>query len=47
MLLNIILDGSVGLQALNPEVSSINVVIEGVDYEDVVVKYPKTVGLRF
>jgi dihydrodiol dehydrogenase / D-xylose 1-dehydrogenase (NADP) len=40
--LNLILDSSVGLQALNPEVSSINAVIEGVDYEDVIAKYPKT-----
>jgi dihydrodiol dehydrogenase / D-xylose 1-dehydrogenase (NADP) len=40
---NIILDGPVGLQASNPEVSSTMAVIEGVDHENVIVfKYPKT-----
>jgi dihydrodiol dehydrogenase / D-xylose 1-dehydrogenase (NADP) len=40
---NIVLDGSVGSDASTPEVSSMMVVIEGVDHEDVVVlKYPKT-----
>lgn len=39
---NLILDGKVGAAAENPEVSSTMVVIEGVDYEDIVVmKYPK------
>jgi predicted dehydrogenase len=40
---NIILDGKVGAEALTPEVSSTMIVVEGVDYDDVVVvKYPKT-----
>lgn len=40
---NLILDGKVGAEASNPEVSPTMVVIEGVDHEDVIVmKYPKT-----
>jgi dihydrodiol dehydrogenase / D-xylose 1-dehydrogenase (NADP) len=40
---NVVLDGSVGSAASNPDVSSTLVVIEGVDYEDVIVmKYPDT-----
>jgi dihydrodiol dehydrogenase / D-xylose 1-dehydrogenase (NADP) len=40
---SLILDGKVGAEASNPEVKATMVVIEGVDYEDVIVmKYPKT-----
>lgn len=40
---NLILDGKVGAEASHPEVKATMVVIEGVDYEDVIVmKYPKT-----
>ncbi len=40
---NLILDGKVGTEASDPEVKATMVVIEGVDYEDVIVmKYPET-----
>jgi dihydrodiol dehydrogenase / D-xylose 1-dehydrogenase (NADP) len=45
---NIVLDGKVGAEASNPEVNATMVVIDGVDYEDVVVmKYPETNRMGF
>ncbi len=44
---NLILDGKVGAEASDPEVSATMVVIEGVDYEDVIViKDPQTNRIR-